>query len=162
MELCLDLTKVAERLGEIPIAALLVIDDKIQGIGLNAPIMLNDASAHAEVLAIRDAGARVGNYRLVESTIYTTLEPCPMCAGAILHARCSRLVYGAKDLKTGSVGGRFNLYQDFPMNHIPEIVSGVRGTKVSEELLRYFQHKRMMKKEQKRLLRAATQIYYEQ
>ncbi|RIY34524.1 tRNA adenosine(34) deaminase TadA [Psittacicella hinzii] len=161
MELCLELTKIAENYGEIPIAAMVVLDDRIVGIGLNNSIILQDATAHAEVLAIREAGRRVENYRLVGSTIYTTLEPCPMCAGAILHARCARIVFGAQDFKTGAIGGRFNLYSDFTMNHIPEVTSGVRGAKVSEELLKYFRRKRELKKEQKRLLKVATQMYEE-
>ncbi|RIY37959.1 hypothetical protein CKF58_04400 [Psittacicella hinzii] len=162
MELCLDLTKIAEKMGEVPIAAIIVIDDKIKGIGLNAPICLHDATAHAEVMAIRDAGQRVGNYRLPDSTMYITLEPCPMCSGAILHARCKRVVFGATDLKTGTVGGRFNLFKDYPMNHQPKITSGVRAVKVQEELSGYFQRKRILQKEQKRLLRAATLMLEEQ
>lgn len=162
MELCLDLTKIAERIGEVPIAAIVVIDDKIRGIGLNSSIATSDATAHAEVMAIRDAGRFVENYRLVNTTIYVTLEPCPMCSGAIMHARCKRLVYGANDSKTGALGGRFNLFKDYPMNHQPEIIAGVNAKKVAEELSGYFKRKRKLQKEQKRLLRQATQIMTEE
>ncbi|WP_282432509.1 tRNA adenosine(34) deaminase TadA [Psittacicella melopsittaci] len=161
MELCLDLVKIAQRIGEVPIASIVVLDDKIVGIGINMPINLKDPTAHAEVLAIRDAGHRIGNYRLINSTIYATLEPCTMCAGSIIHARCKRVVFGAGDPKTGAIGGRFNLFRDFPMNHIPQVTKGVREEKVREELLKYFKKRREVQKSQKRLLRAATQLYSE-
>ena len=114
MRAALEQARLAWEAGEVPVGAVLVIDGEIVGRGYNQPITAHDASAHAEMMALRDAGRQLGNYRLPGSTLYVTLEPCVMCSGAIIHARVSRLVYGARDPKTGAHGSVLDLFGEIP------------------------------------------------
>ena len=127
---------------EVPVGAVVVSNGEIVGRGFNAPISKNDPSAHAEIHALRDAAARIGNYRLTDCTLYVTLEPCPMCAGAILQARIARLVYGAADPKTGACGSVVNLFQESRLNHHTRVVSGVLADECGEKLRRFFAKRR--------------------
>ena len=114
MRAALEQARLARDAGEVPVGAVLVVAGEIVGRGYNQPISARDPSAHAEVMALRDAGQRLANYRLPGSTLYVTLEPCVMCAGAIMHARVGRLVYGARDPKTGAQGSVLDLFGDIP------------------------------------------------
>ena len=148
MRRALDLAHRAEAEGEVPVGALLVQGDEVVGEGWNRPIGSCDPTAHAEIMALRDAAARIGNYRLPESTLYVTLEPCVMCAGAIVHARVARVVFGAVDPKSGAAGGRFHLLpSDQRFNHRTECVGGVLAGECGE-LLRQFFLRRRRKAEQ--------------
>jgi len=126
MRAALELAGQAEAAGEVPIGAVAVKDGEIVGRGFNAPISRRDPSAHAEMLALRDAAQRLDNYRLVDCELFVTLEPCLMCAGAIMHARVARVVYGARDPKTGACGSVIDVFGDLPLSptHPPQ---GARG-----------------------------------
>ncbi|KMK51288.1 tRNA-specific adenosine deaminase [[Actinobacillus] muris] len=152
MKHALMLADNAEREGEIPVGAV-VIDPQGQiiGEGWNRSISLSDPSAHAEMLAIRSAAQRLGNYRLIDCTLYVTLEPCTMCAGAILHSRLGRLVFGAADYKTGAIGSRFHFFEEYKMNHFLHIRGGVMATQCGEKISRFFQKRRAEKKALKAL-----------
>lgn len=150
MQYALQLAERAESVGEIPVGAVLV--DKqgnIIGEGWNLVITLSDPTAHAEIQAIRMAAEKVQNYRLLDCTLYVTLEPCPMCAGAILHARIGRLVFGAMDYKTGAVGSRYHLFEDFKMNHALEIQGGVLSFECSRKISDFFKRRRVEQKEKR-------------
>ena len=150
----LDLADKAEALGEIPVGAVLVDDaGNIIGEGWNLPIVQSDPTAHAEIIALRDGAKHLQNYRLLNTTLYVTLEPCTMCAGAILHSRIKRLVFGASDYKTGAVGSRFHFFDDYKMNHTLEITSGVLAEECSQKLSAFFQKRREEKKIEKALLK---------
>lgn len=125
MLIAIKLATSAAAQGEVPVGAIVVKDGVIIGRGSNAPITNHDPSAHAEILAMRDAAKTLGNYRLVGCTLYVTLEPCAMCTGAIQHARIARLVYGASDPKTGACGSVVNLMAETRLNHHTEVESGV-------------------------------------
>lgn len=125
MREALALAREAEAMGEVPVGAVVVREGLIVGRGFNAPISLHDPSAHAEIRALRDAAERAANYRLPDCTLYVTLEPCAMCAGAIQHARIARLVYGAADPKTGACGSVVNLFDEPRLNHHAQVASGV-------------------------------------
>ena len=127
MRRALALARRAQEAGEVPVGAVVVLDGEIIGEGWNQPIRSNDPSAHAEMVALRAAAARRRNYRLPDSTLYVTLEPCAMCAGAIVHARVTRVVYGAADPKSGAAGSVFNLLDSEQLNHRAQISSGVLG-----------------------------------
>ncbi len=147
MSYALVLADKAEAMGEIPVGAVLV--DKagnIIGEGWNQVIALSDPTAHAEIMAIRQAGEKLQNYRLLDCTLYVTLEPCPMCAGAILHSRIGRLVFGATDYKTGAVGSRFHLFEDYKMNHLLEIRGGVMRERCSPKISDFFKKRRAEQK----------------
>ncbi|QIW16042.1 tRNA adenosine(34) deaminase TadA [Pasteurellaceae bacterium RH1A] len=147
MQYALELADRAEQEGEIPVGAVLVDSQgNVLGEGWNRVIVQSDPTAHAEVQALRQAADKLGNYRLLDTTLYVTLEPCPMCAGAILHSRISRLVFGASDYKTGAVGSRFHLFEDYKMNHFLEIRGGVMTEQCSQKISHFFQKRR---KEQK-------------
>jgi len=150
MQQCLDLASAAQALGEVPVAALVVLGDRIVGRGYNRNIIDCDPSAHAEIVALREAGKSVGNHRLVGATLYCTLEPCLMCAGAIVHARLARLVFAADDPKTGAVGSVFDVLADARHNHRVEVQRGVLAEPASERLRTFFRDKRLKEKEQKR------------
>ncbi|WP_298669861.1 tRNA adenosine(34) deaminase TadA [uncultured Haemophilus sp.] len=151
MQHALMLADRAEALGEIPVGAVLVDDEgNILGEGWNLSIIENDPTAHAEIVALRNAAQNIQNYRLLNTTLYVTLEPCTMCAGAILHSRIKRLVFGASDYKTGSVGSRFHFFDDYKMNHTLEITSGVLAEKCGQKLSDFFKKRREQKKEEKR------------
>ena len=150
----LDLAAKAEALGEIPVGAVLVDDSgNIIGEGWNLSIVQSDPTAHAEIIALRDGAKHLQNYRLLNTTLYVTLEPCTMCAGAILHSRIKRLVFGASDYKTGAVGSRFHFFDDYKMNHTLEITSGVLAEECSQKLSAFFQKRREEKKIEKALLK---------
>ena len=142
MRRALSLALRAEMQGEVPVGAVIVRADEILGEGWNQTISLSDPSAHAEILALRSAGQQAGNYRLPGCTLYVTLEPCCMCAGALIHARLARLVYGAADPKTGAVGGRFQLLSDQRHNHAVEIAAGCLAQECSAQLQNFFQRRR--------------------
>lgn len=125
MQAALDLARQAATADEVPVGALVVLDGEIVGRGFNQPVGRHDPTAHAEVMALRDASARLANYRLPGCTLYVTLEPCAMCAGAIMHARIARVVFGARDPKTGAAGSIVDLFAEGRLNHHAEILGGV-------------------------------------
>ena len=154
MRYALELADKAEALGEIPVGAVLVDDARnIIGEGWNLSIVQSDPTAHAEIIALRNGAKNIQNYRLLNSTLYVTLEPCTMCAGAILHSRIKRLVFGASDYKTGAIGSRFHFFNDYKMNHTLEITSGVLAEECSQKLSTFFQKRREEKKIEKALLK---------
>jgi len=132
----------AEEEGEVPIGAVVVHEDRIVGRGWNRNIGLNDPSAHAEILAMREAGRALGNHRLVNCSLYVTLEPCPMCVGAMIHARLQRVVFGCNDPKTGAAGGKFDLLLDPAHNHAPAVSGGCMEDRCSELLRTFFRKRR--------------------
>lgn len=142
MRAALGLASEAEAAGEVPVGAVVVIDGRIVGRGYNSPVSQNDPTAHAEVLAIRQAAKAVGNYRLTGSTLYVTLEPCPMCAGAMVHARVGRVVFGARDLRFGGIRSKFRLADSDLLNHRVEVVEGVCAAECLERLQGFFARKR--------------------
>ena len=142
MQAALELARLAESEGEVPVGAVVVRDNEIIGRGANAPIAQHDPTAHAEILALRDAAESAGNYRLTGSTLYVTLEPCPMCAGAMVHARIARLVYGCSDSRSGAAGSVFNLVSTQQLNHRMEVVGGVREDESRALLQAFFRARR--------------------
>lgn len=142
MQRALELARQAEAEGEVPVGAVLVKEDQILGEGWNAPIGEHDPTAHAEIRALRNAATRLGNYRLPDTTLYVTLEPCVMCAGAIIHARVQRVVYGAVDPKTGAAGSVFDILNSELHNHRVNISGGVLEQECSTLLKDFFQAKR--------------------
>lgn len=146
MQYALTLAAKAGEQGEVPVGAVLIRDNAIIGEGWNQPITLHDPSAHAEMLALRAAGQTVGNYRLPHSTLYVTLEPCPMCVGAMIHARVERVVFGAFDPKTGAAGSAFNLLTDERHNHRIAVVGGILETECAETLRAFFRARRQAAK----------------
>jgi len=145
MKLALQQAEIAAENGEVPVGAVLVTEDGQQFASCNAPITLHDASAHAEMRVIRIACEAVENYRLTDSTLYVTLEPCTMCAGAIVHARVKRVVYGATDPKTGAVESLSNVLSDVRLNHQPEVTSGVLADECGALLKAFFRNRRKRK-----------------
>lgn len=143
MRRALALAEAAATRGEVPVGAVLTKEDSVLASAGNSPISLNDPTAHAEMLALREAAARIGNYRLPGTTLYVTLEPCIMCMGAIIHARVSRLVFGALDPKTGAVQSCYSIGSDGRLNHSLEITSGVLQDDCSIILKEFFRHKRL-------------------
>ncbi len=137
MRRALDLARQAEADGEVPVGAVIVRDDELLGEGRNGPIGGSDPTAHAEIRALREAAHAIGNYRLLDTTCYVTMEPCPMCAGALVHARVARLVYGAPDLRAGAAGTVFDLVRAPELNHQLEVEGGVLEAE-SRELLQVF------------------------
>lgn len=146
MQAAIALAKQAAENGEVPVGAVVVKDGKIIGRGCNSPIGLNDPSAHAEILALRDAANNIGNYRLVDCTLYVTLEPCAMCSGAVQHSRIANLVYGASDLKTGACGSVINLMAEEKLNHHTKVKSGVLADETGQILSEFFKQRRLNKK----------------
>jgi tRNA(adenine34) deaminase len=138
----LSLARAAGERGEVPVGAIVVCNERIVGRGGNAPIAGNDPTAHAEIAALREAGAALGNYRLPRCTLYVTLEPCAMCAGAILHARLSRLVFGARDPKTGACGSVIDLTAEARLNHHTQMTGGVAAGACGALLKRFFAARR--------------------
>ncbi len=132
--------------GEVPVGAVLVKGDRVIGEGGNGPIGAHDPTAHAEVVALRDAGGRLGNYRLVDTTLYVTLEPCAMCAGAIIHARVARVVFAAFDPKGGAAGSVFDILGTERLNHRPEVTGGVLADECGSLLSDFFRARRKSKK----------------
>jgi len=142
MQFALDLAKKAQALGEVPVGAILVKNDQLIAEGYNQPIALNDASAHAEIIAIRQAGQVVDNYRLVDMTLYVTLEPCAMCAMAMVHARIKKLIYAAPEPRTGADGSLYQLLDHTGHNHQIEVVSGVLADQSRDLLQGFFRSRR--------------------
>ena len=132
----------AEAEGEVPVGAVVVRDEKCIGRGHNRPITGHDPTAHAEIQAVREAARAIGNYRLVGSTLYVTVEPCVMCMGALIQARIQRLVFGCVDLKAGAAGSVYDLAHDPRLNHQIEVVAGVEAEKGRALLQEFFQKKR--------------------
>lgn len=142
MQYALALARLAESRGEVPVGAVLVRDGRALGEGYNAPISAHDPTAHAEIRAIRGAAQGAGNYRLPGSTLYVTLEPCPMCAGAMLHARIERLVFGAYDDRSGAAGSVIDLLTKGPYNHRCQVSGGVLREQCAALLKDFFQSRR--------------------
>ena len=142
MQRAIELAREAEQRGEVPVGAVLVKDNQVIGEGYNAPIATHDPSAHAEIQAIRAAASALGNYRLLNTTLYVTVEPCVMCAGAIVHARIGELVYGASEPRSGAVDSVFNLLQSDTLNHQVTIRSGVLKQECASLLKNFFQQRR--------------------
>ena len=150
MQRAYQLAQQAEAINEIPVGAVIVVNGQIIGEGFNQSISLNDPSAHAEMLAIRQAGNYLSNYRMLDCTLYVTLEPCPMCAGLLVHSRIKRLVYSAKDAKTGSAGSLMNLVNHEYLNHQVEVSHGVMADECSALISAFFKRRRTEKKAQKK------------
>ncbi len=142
MRRALELARHAEQAGEVPVGAVVVLEGEVIGEGWNQPIAAHDPTAHAEVVALRAAAVRMKNYRLPGTTLYVTLEPCPMCAGAIVQARAARLVYGATDPLAGSAGTVFNLLAAPSLNHRPQVEAGVLAEECAIRLKAFFQSRR--------------------
>lgn len=142
MAMAIELARSAWQAGEVPVGSIVVLDGEVVGRGFNQPISQHDPSAHAEIMAMRDAGRKIGNYRLPECSLYVTLEPCAMCAGAILHARVKRIVYGAADPKTGAAGSVVNLFQEPRLNHHTVIEGGILAQECGELISDFFRERR--------------------
>jgi len=136
------LARQGEASGEVPVGAVVVRNGEIVGRGWNAPIARNDPTAHAEILALREAAAAVGNYRLEGAALYATLEPCVMCAGALVHARVAQLVFGARDLRAGGVRSKFRVADSELLNHQVEIIEGVLAVECVALLRGFFEQRR--------------------
>jgi len=142
MREALRLAQQAEACGEVPVGAVVVKDGRVVGVGFNQPIKQHDPTAHAEIAALRDATRRLGNYRLPGCDLYVTLEPCIMCAGAIMHARIARVVFGASDPKTGAAGSVMNVFAEQRLNHHAEVVGGVLANECGALLSAFFAKRR--------------------
>ena len=142
MREALALARQAAQAGEVPVGAVVVKEGAVIGRGHNRPVSGRDPTAHAEVMALRDAAEQCGNYRLTGCDLYVTLEPCPMCAGAIMHARIARVVYGAADPKAGACGSVVNLFADSRLNHHASVVGGVMGDAAGKLLQEFFSARR--------------------
>ena len=140
------LAEKAEALGEVPVGAVLVKDGKVIAEGWNQPILSHDPCAHAEMAALRAGGTALENYRLIDTTLYVTLEPCAMCAGAMVHGRVGRLVFGAADAKTGAAGSVFNIVDHPQLNHQLTVEQGILADECAHQLSRFFQRRRAEKK----------------
>jgi len=143
MELALREARYAEEMGEVPVGAVIAdADGNVVARGFNQPISLHDPTAHAEIVAMREAAKAIGNYRLAGLTLYCTMEPCVMCAGAMVHARIKRLVYGAADARAGASGSIYNILADVRLNHQVEVVAGVMEEECREIVQKFFEKKR--------------------
>jgi len=147
MQHALELAHRAESEGEVPVGAIVVYDNNIIGEGWNRPIIDNDPTAHAEIMALRSAATKINNYRLLDTTLYVTLEPCIMCSGAIIHSRVKRVVYGAQDVKAGAVESAFSILGTDCLNHKVDVIGGVLATECSEVLSGFFRKRRKEKKQ---------------
>ncbi|MFN5447118.1 MAG: tRNA adenosine(34) deaminase TadA [bacterium] len=142
MRMALNAAAEAKLAGEVPVGAVVVKDGEVISIGYNQPIGRHDPTAHAEIAALRTAAQAVGNYRLVDCTVYVTLEPCVMCAGAMMHARLARVVFGASDPKTGACGSVVNLFAEKKLNHQTHVVGGVLAEECGAMLSTFFSERR--------------------
>jgi len=142
MREALALARAAQAEGEVPVGAVVVLDGTVVGRGRNSPVRSNDPTAHAEMLALREAAAAIGNYRLEQAAVYATLEPCCMCAGALVAARVKRLVFGARDLRFGGVRSKFRIADSDLLNHRVEVVEGVLAVECVELLREFFEKRR--------------------
>ena len=146
MRLALQEAKKAGQFDEVPVGAVLVSEaGEVLAAARNRTIELSDPTAHAEVIALREAAEKIRNYRLLNTTLYVTIEPCPMCMGALVHARVARLVFGAKDPKWGAAGSLYNVAQDRRLNHQVEVIAGVCEPECRELVQEFFRRKRMEK-----------------
>ncbi len=155
MKRAYELAEQAEAIDEIPVGAVVVANNKIVSEGYNQSITLNDPSAHAEMVAIRQAGLALKNYRLLDCTLYVTLEPCTMCAGLLVHSRIKRVVFATTDLKTGAAGSAFNLLSNEKHNHQIQVSSGVMAEECSQLLSAFFKRRRAEKKALKKKTKLA-------
>jgi len=146
MRLALKQAELAASMDEVPVGAVLVTEDGQIFSAHNSPITKHDATSHAEIEVMRLASSAVGNYRLLNSSLYVTLEPCLMCSGAIIHARIGTVIYGADDYKTGAVSSLYQVLKDTRLNHQPQVISGVLKDECSEQLRTFFKNKRLAKK----------------
>ncbi|MCD1124642.1 tRNA adenosine(34) deaminase TadA [Jinshanibacter sp. LJY008] len=151
MRYALELAERADREGEIPVGAVLVQDNQVIAEGWNRPIGTHNPTAHAEIMALQQGGLVLQNYRLLNTTLYVTLEPCVMCAGAMVHSRIQRLVYGASDLKTGAAGSLMDILGHPGMNHHVEVTAGILAEECSARLSDFFKRRREQIKQQKML-----------
>ena len=142
MQQALDQAKLAAAAGEVPVGAVLVRDGQVISTGFNRPITNSDPSAHAEMMALRAAAQSESNYRLPGTTLYVTLEPCTMCAGAMLHARVERVVFGAPDPKTGAAGSVLNVFSEKQINHQTQVEGGIMGEECGQVLRDFFKERR--------------------
>ncbi len=142
MKMALQEARIAQEQGEVPVGAVVVIGDSVAARAHNNVIAMNDPSAHAEILALREAGYSIGNYRLTQARLYVTIEPCVMCAGAMIHARIKQLIFGAYDTKAGAIT-LFDMFHDRRLNHRVEVVPGILGRESSLVLKEFFKKKRM-------------------
>jgi tRNA(adenine34) deaminase len=142
MRVALEQAREAERRGEVPVGAVVVIDGIVAGAGFNQPIGSNDPTAHAEIVAIREAAARTGNYRLTGATVYVTIEPCQMCVGAMVHARIARLVYGTREPKAGAIESVMRAHEHPALNHRMLATGGVLEEECRALVQRFFQERR--------------------
>ncbi|ENR5392184.1 TPA: tRNA adenosine(34) deaminase TadA [Providencia rettgeri] len=150
MQQAIELALTAQDLGEIPVGAVLVKDNRLIASGWNRSIIDHNPTAHAEIMALQQAGQVLSNYRLLDTTLYVTLEPCIMCAGAMIHSRINRVVYGAKDFKTGACGSYLDIMGQAGLNHYVDVTGGVLEEQCSSMLSAFFKLRRAQKKEQKR------------
>lgn len=148
MRSALDLARQAAQMGEVPVGAVVVKDSQIIGRGSNAPISRHDPTAHAEIMALREAAQHLGNYRLVDCELFVTLEPCVMCVGAMFHARIARVVFGARDPKTGAAGSVVNLFSEMRLNHHTRIEGGLLAGECGRMLSDFFAMRRAQQKAQ--------------
>jgi tRNA(adenine34) deaminase len=153
MGLCLDLARDAAKAGDVPVGAIVVHNGEIIGRGRNVREQDADPTGHAEIVAIREAANFFGHWRVLESTLYVTLEPCAMCAGALVNARMSRLVYGCTDPKAGAVDSLYEIPTDVRLNHRLDVVGGIRASECSELLSSFFRARRLAKGEEKAKMR---------
>lgn len=142
MEEALRQARRAEAAGEVPVGAVIVCENKIVGRGCNRNLTESDPTAHAEIVALREAARAVGNYRLLDCEMFVTIEPCPMCAGALVHARLKRLIYGAEDLKAGAVHSTMQVLNHPALNHKMEVTAGVLAARCQELLQSFFRTRR--------------------
>jgi tRNA(adenine34) deaminase len=142
MQRALELAKRAEEAGEVPVGAVIVLNGELVAEGWNQPISSSDPTAHAEIIALRAAGQKLDNYRLLDTELYVTLEPCPMCVGAMLHARVKRVVYAASDPKTGALGGSYDLLNSVKHNHAFAVTAGVLAEQSRDFLQAFFRSRR--------------------
>jgi tRNA(adenine34) deaminase len=148
MQQAISQARNAWALGEVPVGALIVKDGQIIATGFNQPIGTHDPTAHAEIMALRAAAAILGNYRLPGCEMYVTLEPCAMCAGAMMHARLTRVIYGASDPKTGACGSVLNLFEQEKLNHHTEVTAGVLAEECGTLLKEFFAERRQAQQKQ--------------
>jgi tRNA(adenine34) deaminase len=144
MQQALDLAAKAQRMGEVPVGAVLVQDNRLLGSGYNQMVSKTNPCAHAELLAIQEGALALGSYRLSDCTLYVTLEPCAMCAGALVHARIKRLVFAARDPKAGAAGSVYNLLSGYPLNHAVQVDEGILQVEASGMLSEFFSARRLV------------------
>ena len=142
MRAALELAREAQERGEVPVGAVLVMDGEILGRGFNQPVSLNDPTAHAEIVALRQAGREAGNYRLPGSTMYVTIEPCQMCVGAMVHARVARVVYGTPELKAGAIESAMRAHEHPSLNHRLEVTGRVLEEECRDVIQAFFAERR--------------------